>query len=233
MADVRQHTSSGARTPSAAIPQSPVCTRQAIDRLARLGYVVAPALLLAYGGAHLVDGLDGNYGPGPAWTIGHLFFLAAMILFGVVLVGLSRQMPRSRAIATGAAVVGVVGLLAFVRGIVIDLIVGFHGSDRADMDRIYPRYDGWPGGLPTTFIRAFDNVGPPLFIVGLLALTIQLAIVRPRRLPWWSPLLVALGFALITADLNLLPAGGAALLLALLSMARRSHRNDEPPTATT
>jgi hypothetical protein len=94
-------------------------------------------------------------------------------------------------------------------------------------------YDGWPGGMPTAFTGVLNNVGPALFIVGLLALTIQLAIAQPRRLAWWSPVLVALGFALITVDLDLLPAGGAALLLALLPMARRSHRTDQPPTAAT
>ncbi len=224
-ADVGQLTSGGERTPGAGIPAPPV---RSPDRLIRFSCLTAPALLLAYGVTRLIDGLDDSYGPGPAWTIGHLFFLAGMVLFGVVLVGLCRQTPRLRVIAIGAAIVGVVGLLAFVRGIMIDLIVGFRGIDRADMDRIYPRYDGWPGGMPTAFTAVFDNVGPALFIVGLLALTLQLAIVRPRRLPWWSPLLVALGFALITVDLDLMPVAGAVLLLALLPMARRSQRDDQP-----
>jgi hypothetical protein len=219
--------------PDASLAAAPVRARPGADRLTRLAYLLAPALLLAYGVARLIDGMDGSYGPGPAWTIGHLFFLAGLILFGVVLVGLRRQTPRFRIIATGAVGVGLVGLLAFVRGIVIDLIVGSQGINRADMDRIYPHYDGWPGGMPRAFTGVLDNVGPALFIVGLLALTIQLAIMRPRPLAWWSPVLVALGFALINVDLDLLPAGAAALLLALLPMARPSHRTDQPHTAAT
>ena len=205
MTDIRKLAS------DVAMAEAPVRARSGADRLTRVAYLMAPALLLAYGVARLIDSMDGSYGPGPAWTIGHLFFLAGLILFGVVLVGLRRQTHRFRIIATGAVVVGLMGLLAFVRGIVIDLIVGSQGINRADMDRIYPHYDGWPGGMPTAFTGVLDNVGPALFVVGLLALTIPLAIVRPRRLAWWSPVLVALGFALINVDLDLLPAGGAAL----------------------
>jgi hypothetical protein len=188
----------------------------------RFSYIAAPALLLAYGVARLIDGLDGSYGPGPAWTIGHLLFGGGLTLFGVVLFGLRQEVSRYRVIATAAAAVGLAGLLVFIRSVVVDLIVGFQGADRADMDRIYPRYDGFPGGLPTAFYRIVDNVGPAFFILGLLTLLIQLAVVRPRRLPWWSPVLVAIGFACSTVNLDLLPAAGALMLLGLLPVGRRA-----------
>jgi hypothetical protein len=184
----------------------------------RFSYLAAPALLLGYGVARLIDGLDGSYGPGWAWTIGHLFFGTSLTLFGVVLFGLRQELRRHRAIATTALAAGLVGLLVFIRSVIVDLIVGFQGVSRADMDRIYPRYDGFPGGLPTTLTRVLDNVGPALFIVGLLTLVIQLAVIRPRRLPWRSPVLIAIGFACITVHPDLLPVAGAVMLIGLLPM---------------
>jgi hypothetical protein len=56
--------------------------------------------------------------------------------------------------------------------------------------------------------------------LSVIVLTVLLAAVRPRRLPWWSPVLVAAGFVAITVHLDLLPVGGALLALALLPMAR-------------
>ena len=56
----------------------------------RFAYIGAPALVTAYGLARLIDGIDGSKGPGPAWTIGHLFFLVALALFGVAMVGTER-----------------------------------------------------------------------------------------------------------------------------------------------
>jgi hypothetical protein len=123
-------------------------------------------------------------------------------------------------VATAAAVAGSVGLIVFVRGILIDLIVGTRGTNRADMNRIYPQYDRWPGNLPQSLIDSLQNIGPALFIVGLFTLTVLLATTRPRRLPWWSPVLVATGFAAITINLNLLAVGGAVLLAALAPMRR-------------
>ncbi|HEY1487547.1 MAG TPA: hypothetical protein VGF84_15685 [Micromonosporaceae bacterium] len=190
--------------------------------LTGLACVVAPALIIAYGVARLIDGLDGTHGPGPAWTIGHLFFLAGLLLFGVAMIGLRNRVERGRIVATVAATAGLVGLVAFVRTTLIDLIVGFQGVDRAGMNRIYPRYDGWPGGLPTGLTDALGNVGPALFLLGLLTLTILLVAARPAMWSWWSPVLVAIGFAAISVNLDLLPVGGAALLLALLPAYRRT-----------
>jgi hypothetical protein len=186
----------------------------------RFPYLAAPALLVAYGVARQIDGLDGSYGPGPTWTIGHVFFGVGLTMFGVVLIGLRQEVTRHRAIATTAVAAGLAGLLVFIRSVVVDLIVGFQGADRADMDRIYPRLNGFPGVLPASFYRVLDNVGPALFIAGLLALLIQLAALRPRRLPWWSPVLVAIGFACITVNLELLPTAGAVMLLGLLPAGR-------------
>jgi hypothetical protein len=42
-------------------------------------FVAAPALIFGYGVVRLIDGLDGEYGPGLTWIIGHLLFLAGLV----------------------------------------------------------------------------------------------------------------------------------------------------------
>jgi hypothetical protein len=177
-------------------------------------FATAPLLLLAYGIVRLIDGADGNHGPGLAWTIGHLLFLAGFLLYAAVLVGLRRLIVRGRGLATVAVVAGLIGVVAFVRVIVIDLIVGIRAADPAAMDRIGDEYDRWPGNLG--IYDTFYEIGPLLFLLGLLTLAILLTVAR--KLPVWSPVLLALGFVLITINLDLMPLGAAALLIAVLPL---------------
>jgi hypothetical protein len=60
--------------------------------------------------------------------------------------------------------------------------------------------------------------------VGLISLTIQLAVLHPRRLAAWSPVLIIIGFGCIMINLNLLPAGAALFGLALSPVAWRYAR---------
>ncbi|MGO4430608.1 hypothetical protein AB4Z54_70545, partial [Streptomyces sp. MCAF7] len=46
-----------------------------------LAFIAAPLLVIVYGLIRILDGLDGERGPGPAWMTGHLAFLAALLLF--------------------------------------------------------------------------------------------------------------------------------------------------------
>lgn len=192
----------------------------------RIACIGAPLLMLGYGVAHLIDGLDGIYGPGSAWTTGHLLFLVALLLlFGVLLV-MRAALPRrgaAAAIGAGAVMVGAVGLLAFIRGVVIDVLVGLQANDRPAMDRLYPHYATFPGGLPRELTSAFDTLGPVCLIVGLLTLSILLAVLPPRRLPWWSPVLAAAGFVVISVNLNLLLLFGVLLLVSFAPLTRRAR----------
>jgi hypothetical protein len=149
-----------------------------------------------------------------AWTIGHLLFLAGFLLYAAVLVGLRRLIVRGRGLATVAVVAGLIGVVAFVRVIVIDLIVGIRAADPAAMDRIGAEYDRWPGNLG--IYDTFYEIGPLLFLSGLLTLSILLTVAR--KLPVWSPVLLVLGFVLITINLDLMPLGAAALLIAVLPL---------------
>ncbi|MFJ6016127.1 hypothetical protein [Streptomyces sp. NPDC092952] len=173
-------------------------------RRTRLLSVLIPFLLLCYGVLRLIDGMDGDHGPGTAWNLGHTFFLAAFLLFGVLVVELRRLVPvataRTRTAAGAAAVAGVFGAGCFVWVILGDLFSGL--ADSAPL----------PGLL--------EMAGPLAFQLGMLILLIMLAALRPRRLPVWSPVLVFVSFALITVDLDLIPLAAVGLLAGLAPLAR-------------
>jgi hypothetical protein len=183
--------------------------------LTRTSFLAAPAFILAYGVVRLVGGPGGRDGPGLAWTAGHALFLVGLLLFGVVLFGLRRQVGATVGgqglTANAAIVVAGAGLIAFVRVAVIDLVVGLRAADHAAMSTLFGQLKDFPGVLP----GGFYAVGPLLFEVGLLALVVQLAVQRPRRLPVSSPVLLFLGVVLIGINLDLLPLGAALFWLAL------------------
>jgi len=187
-------------------------------------FAAAPALMFGYGVVRLFDGLDGEYGPSLAWTISHLLFLAGMVLFGVVIVRLGRLVPATttarQVTASVAVALALAGIIAFVRVIVLDLVVGFLAADNAEMQMIRDDIGDFPGFLP----EAVWDLGPLLFMVGLLTLTVQLAVLHPRRLAAWSPVMVVVGFLCIIVNLNLLPIGAALFGLALAPVAWRSGR---------
>jgi hypothetical protein len=184
--------------------------------------------MFGYGVVRLIDGLDGEHGPGPAWTSGHPLFLAGLVLFGAVVVRLRRLVPipstAQRVTASVAMMLAVAGIIAFVRVIVLDLMVWFLAADNAEMAVISAKIGTFPGILP----EAVWDLSPLLFEVGLLALTAQLAVLRQRRLAAWSPVLILVGCWRIATNLNLLPAGAAPFGLALSPVAWRPARDGLP-----
>lgn len=176
--------------------------------LLRICAVAAPTLLLVYGVLRLIDGLDGETAPGFAWNLGHTAFLISFVSFGILLVeqrrliqaavrrhGAHGPTAATRAIATLATVAGMLGVAAFILVIVGDLAPTF--------DRAVPL----PG--PVTL------AAPVLFQLGALTLLVQLAVLRPRQLPMWSPPAVFTGFVLIAFDLDLLPLSALLILVGL------------------
>jgi hypothetical protein len=172
--------------------------------------ILAGGLFVAYGLIRLIDGANGDRGPGLAWTGGHLLFLVGLVLFGAVLVLARRTLTSRRLLGTAATVVGLVGVAAFVRVILTDLIVGFRASNHAEMGVIGGQYDRWPGNLG--IYAPLQTLGPIFFLIGLLTLSILMTI--ERRMPVWAPLFLLAGFGLISANLDLMPIGGALLALA-------------------
>jgi uncharacterized membrane protein len=177
----------------------------AMMKTLRIAAIAAPALMVGYGICRYVDGRDGDHGPGPAWNIGHTLFLAAFLAFGLLIVGLRRDLrsasTRRTAVANLGTALGLAGVLAFIRVILDDLF--------PDAGDVLPL----PG--------AVQAVGPLFFLVGLLTLLIDLAVHEPHRLPVWSPVAVLLGFVTITVNLDLLPVAALLFLVGLSPLVRR------------
>jgi hypothetical protein len=174
-------------------------------RLRHTSLVAAPTFLFAYGITRIVDGLDGSYGPGFAWTLGHIMFLLAFILFGFVITELgfrTRNGNSFRKFITWLAVIlGMAGVLDFIRVAIIDIIVGFRARDHASMSAISHQLNSYP----STSLAPLYNVGPILFQLGLIIITLQLIVTKPRQLSWWSLGFLILGFLLLATNLGLLP----------------------------
>ncbi len=170
----------------------------------RFSALAAPVLLFLYGVFRLVDGLDGDHGPGLAWNAGHTLFFGAFVLLGVLIVGLLALVPAktgwTRVLASAATIAGLFGAGCFLWVIAGDLSAAFH--------------DAAP--LPETL----ELVGPLSFQLGMLTLLVMLATVRPRRLPVWSPVLVFAGFTVVGANLDLIPLGALLVLAGLAPLAR-------------
>ncbi|MDG4856848.1 hypothetical protein P8605_01510 [Streptomyces sp. T-3] len=178
--------------------------------------LIAPLLLVLYGLLRLVDGLDGDHGPGLAWNLGHTLFFIGFVLFGVVTIRLRQLIPaatmRARLVPNVAAAVSLFGVACFLWVILGDLF--------ADLDTAAP--------LP----EPLEMIGPLAFQLGWLTLLVMLVTAKPRLLPAWSPLLVVAGFLMFAVNLDLMPIG-ALLLMAGLAPVARAPRSTSPTTPRT
>ena len=104
---------------------------------------------------------------------------------------------------------------------VIDIITGLRAANNAAMGAISTQLNSYP--FPS--LAPFYNIGPLLFQLGLLVLMLQLAVLKPRQIPWWSPLLLLAGFLLLGFDLNLLPIGAIVIGVALMPFIKKSLNN--------
>jgi hypothetical protein len=171
--------------------------------MTKFAAVAAPALMLFYGLCRWADGRDGDRGNGFAWDLGHVAFFIAFVLFIVLAFGLRQWERRPRALIDTATAAAVFGALCFLWVIIGDL------------------FDGWPS-LPGWL----QVVGPLLYELGTLAVLVRLVVAR--RLPWWTPVLVLVGFAAIPVSLDLLPVASAVIVVGLLpvALARRPSSVD-------
>jgi hypothetical protein len=155
----------------------------------------APLLLLAYGLLHLIDGLDGAYGPGLAHNLASPAFLAAMILFGVFAAAVRPLVPSgARTVAAVAATTTLAGTACFLWSIAGDLTGAF------------------PDAVPVRIAG--------LLLLALGMLTLLGLLVAARRVPAWSPLLFGAGIAAIIINVGYLPLGALIILAALAPLAR-------------
>ncbi|MFI5799185.1 hypothetical protein [Streptomyces sp. NPDC051677] len=175
-----------------------------LPRRVRVPAVAAPALLFLYGVLRLVDGLEGEHGPGVAWNVGHSLFLVGFVMFGVLLVGVRRLVsadpPWARSVADFSVGAGLFGVACFLWVTLCDLFT------RLDETAPPP--------------RALETFGPLAFPLGLLTLLAVLATVRPRLLRWDRPLLALAGFLVFMTDLDLFPIGALFLMAGLAPLVR-------------
>jgi hypothetical protein len=179
----------------------------------RSALIAAPLFAFAYGAIRILDGLDGSYGPGLAWTAGHLAFMAALLLFAWLFLWF-RTLAGRDALTTAGAVAGLVGVVALLVQFGIDIAVGFAAADRDGMNLLFQQVQSVPG-VPFT---VYDGL-PFLFYVAQLVLMIRLAVLRV--LPVWTlaPVLVYLALPIVWKDL--IPVSALFMLVALLPLIRR------------
>ena len=184
----------------------------------RTACIAGPALMAGYGLVRLAGRGLGDYGPGVWWSAAHLLFLAAVLTFVPVFMGLWRAAGarggKGVAVAV-AALAGLAGTAAVAVQAGIDLVVGFVAADKGAMGELFTRVQDIPGVMPLVY-----TVVPLLFWLGLLALITLLAFLRRDLVPAWVPPLVLVAVALMGMSLDLLPVGGVCLGLALLPVCR-------------
>ncbi|MFJ3950792.1 hypothetical protein ACIPXV_12165 [Streptomyces libani] len=177
-------------------------------------FTTAPLLVTVYAGFRVLDGLDDERGPGPAWTTGHLAFLAALILFVPVFLEL-RRLAGHGLFATATAVVGLVGAVCSMAQISVDIVIGALAADHEAMRRMFADVQSVPGVTPVVY-----TVGPVLLYLGLLIMFCQLALTR--AVPVWRAVAVVLAVLVSLLGLDALPAVGLLLCTGLAPFPRRS-----------
>lgn len=178
----------------------------------RIAFIAAPVLTFAYGVIRIIDGLDGERGPGLAWTTGHLAFLAALAFFVPVFLEMRQMLGRT----TGASIMtglGLAGILCVWTQFAIDIVIGFLADDHAGMGTMFDQVQSVPG-----IQQAIYDFGPLLFFIAQIGLVIQLA--AARKLQWWAPLLVVVDLMLPFAEKDLIPVGAVLLLISYLPLIR-------------
>ncbi|MFD6897135.1 hypothetical protein ACFWB0_21650 [Rhodococcus sp. NPDC060086] len=181
-----------------------------------IAFIVAPLLTVVYGVVRLLDSIDGERGPGIAWTVGHLAFLGALGLFAVVVWEMRRRAGRGQ-FATGTAVVALVGIGCAVVQFGIDLVVGMLATDHAAMSPMFESVQSLPG-----VELAVYAIGPVLFYLGLIVAACHLVVVGELRA--WSAAFVTLGVVVAAISLDLLPVAGLLMTAGLFPLTRRSAR---------
>ncbi|MGY0232012.1 hypothetical protein [Longispora urticae] len=183
-------------------------------RSQRALFLAAPLLLAAYGVVRLIGRMDDVYGPGVDWQVAHVLGLAGLLLYAPVVLGLGRMLPATwwRTVTVG---VTLAGLVAMVVQFGVDIVQAALSADKVELNAMQHDFQDLPGVVPAVY-----SVGPQLFFVGLIALTVLLAVVR--RAPWWCPVLTVAGVALPPVSLDLLPLSGLLFAAALLAADRRN-----------
>lgn len=172
----------------------------------------APLCLAGYGVIRMIGRADGRYGPGFDWQLAHLVALAGMVLFVPLVLTLGRMLPAGPA-RTATLTVTFAGLAAAVVQFGADILFAARAADKAEMSRYSDDFQAIPG-----VELAIYAVGPQLFFLGLVVLSLLLT--RIRLLPWWSPAVLLVSVILPVLSLDLMTVTGLGILAALAPLAR-------------
>lgn len=179
---------------------------------------IAPLFVSGYGVLRLFGLADGVYGPGLDWQAAHIVGLIGMVFFVPAVLGLG-QLLGPGGLRTAAVTVTLVGLVTSIVQFGADIVFAAQAADKAGMSRLSHEFSDTPG------VRlAFYTVGPPLFFLGLVVLTILLA--RAGRLPWWSPIVMTVSAVAPVLTLDLLPLAGLGILAAVVPLRRAGDESD-------
>ncbi|MFD1824695.1 MULTISPECIES: hypothetical protein [Mumia] len=159
--------------------------------------LVAPLLVLVAGLLRLVDVMDGGYGDGPAWDLGHAALLFAFLLLAVLVVGLARSVPpitgSGRGVTEAAVAVGLLGAV---------------GSMWVAVAALAPE-SAAAAHLP----GSVSGAAATLLVAGLA--TLLLLLVEHGALAWWSPAAVVTGALAVAWQVDLMPFAASLVLLGL------------------
>ncbi|MFI7003560.1 hypothetical protein [Nocardia sp. NPDC050175] len=172
--------------------------------------ISAPLFFSGYGVIRLFGLADGRYGPGIDWQAAHIVGLIGMVLFVPAVLGMERLLPRGKW-RSGTVIVTLIGLAATIVQFCADIVFAALATDKADMSRLSHEFSAIPGVRP-----AFYTVGPLLFFLGLIVLTALL--VRAGRLPWWSPVVLAISTMVPLLTLDLIPIAGVGVLASVVGL---------------
>jgi hypothetical protein len=162
------------------------------------------------------------------WTVAHGGYVLGNLGLGVVLAALwsrGRRAARTTPERIGVDVVGVagvVGTVAILGQMVIDLIVGFRADSRAAMSPISKSIHDLPG-----FEAFFYGVVPMLGMAAIAVLLLQLA-VRREVLAWAAVLYMAGSLTIATQVAWPMVLGGVAVAIALIAVSRPTARYVDP-----
>lgn len=172
----------------------------------RSAFVIGPVLFGAYGVIRILDGIDGERGPGLAWTAGHLCFLAGLAFFVRGFTAMRSLAGRRDGWLTAGFVASLAGTVALTVQFGVDIVTGALADSHAEMAELSDKFGSLPGAE-----LAFYAVGPMFFFLGQIVLTLRLYALR--RLPVWAPCLVFAASLAPFATKDLMPLAAAALLL--------------------
>lgn len=155
------------------------------------------------------------------WTLGHLFYVLGYLLLGVALVAMYRLLaqrldakPGALAVARVSLGAGLVGTVAMLGQMAVDLRNGFMASSRADMKVLSAEVHA----IPELDVLLYGLV-PALSMFGLVALVVHLAVERAVAVP--AAAAATVGTVLIgTQQTALMVTGGVILCLGMPPIAR-------------